>query len=189
MRTRDFGDYHFAPTGVFRQPDEAAANGPWDYVIVTTKALPDVSDDSVLVAPFVSAGTAIVLIQNGIGVEQPYRTRFKDTAIISGVTVCSAEQVEPGVVVQNRWTRISLGPFTQGKGGPGTATEADARTREFAELLGNGGIKDAEVYDERMLQMVRWHKIAVRAFWQRRGVGVIMTLIMPLSHLLRSTLP
>jgi len=29
------------------------------------------------------------------------------------------------------------------------------------ELLKAGGIKDAEVYDEKGLQTVRWHKIAV----------------------------
>lgn len=166
MKTRDFGDYDFAPSAVHRRVEDAAADGAWDYVVVSTKALPDVSDDSVLVAPVVARGTAIVLIQNGLGVEAPYRARFKDNAIVSGVTVASAEQTEPGLIVQNRWTRISLGPYTDGLGnGDRTApqSEGDARTQAFARLLTAGGIKDAEVYSERMLQMVRWHKIAVRA--------------------------
>jgi ketopantoate reductase len=53
-----------------------------------------------------------VLIQNGVGVEQPYRTRFPTTPIISAVTVISAEQTSPGTVRQHRWTRIHLGPYT-----------------------------------------------------------------------------
>lgn len=103
--------------------------------------------------------TIIVLIQNGVGIEQPYRTRFPDTPILSAVTIVSAEQVEPGVIVQNRWTRISIGPFTDGNGFD-NATLAEP----FVSLLQKGGIKDAEVYDERGLQVVRWHKIAVSRF-------------------------
>lgn len=161
MKTRDFGAYEFSPSAVFRRVDDAAAHGAWDYVIVTTKALPDVADDSALIAPAVAPQTAIVLIQNGLGVEAPYRARFPQNVILSGVTVVSAEQTTPGTVVQNRWTRLSLGPYTDGSGA--RRTEGDARAEAFARLLGAGGIKDAEVYDERMLQMVRWHKIAINA--------------------------
>ena len=53
-----------------------------------------------------------MLIQNGVGVEQPYRTRFPSTPIISAVTVISAEQTSPGTIRQNRWTRIHIGPYS-----------------------------------------------------------------------------
>jgi len=53
-----------------------------------------------------------VLIQNGVGVEQPYRIRFPATPIISAVTVSSAEQTSPGTIRQNRWTRIHIGPYS-----------------------------------------------------------------------------
>ncbi len=91
---------------------DAASPRDWDYIIVTTKALPDRSDDSALIAPLVGPRSCIVLIQNGVGVEQPYRTRFPATPIISAVTVISAEQTSPGTVRQNRWTRIHLGPYS-----------------------------------------------------------------------------
>ncbi|KAH6617063.1 ketopantoate reductase PanE/ApbA-domain-containing protein [Chaetomium tenue] len=120
LQTHTFGDYTFRPHAVFPSVAAAAANpspsgaGPheWDYIIVTTKALPDRSDDSALIAPLVSANSCIVLIQNGVGVEQPYRTRFPATPIISAVTVISAEQTSPGTVRQNRWTRIHIGPYS-----------------------------------------------------------------------------
>ncbi|KZW04402.1 2-dehydropantoate 2-reductase [Exidia glandulosa HHB12029] len=165
LKTRSFGEFDYAPASLFRRVEDAAAvPDKWDYVIIATKALPDISDDSALVQPVVAPQTALVLIQNGLGVEAPYRARFPHNVIISGVTVVSAEQTEPGVIVQNRWTRISLGPYTDGIGSKeGRETEGDARTTAFARLLGAGGIKDAEVHPERMLQMVRWHKIAINA--------------------------
>jgi 2-dehydropantoate 2-reductase len=60
--------------------------------------------------------------------------------------------------VQNRWTRISIGPYTDGVG----RDEKPEYNRLFVQLLQNGGVKDAEEYGENDLQMVRWHKIAVR---------------------------
>jgi len=161
MRTRNYGEYVFRPEGVYRDVKEAAKGGEWDYVVVTTKALPDVSDDSEVIVPVVGKRTTIVLIQNGVGVEEPYKRRFPDAAVLSAVTVVSAEQVEAGVVVQNRWTRVSIGPYESGE-------EGRRRTEEFVGLLKAGGVKDAEVYGERALQQVRWHKIAVRSCQHNR---------------------
>ena len=164
LTTHSFGDYHFCPEHVFNSIQVAAETKlHWDYVVVTAKALPDVTDDSILIAPVVDKDSSIVLIQNGVGVEEPYRRRFPSNPVLSAVTVISAEQVEHGVIRQNRWTRISIGPYTNGLWDPDSeATKlGDAKTAEFVSLLQDGGIKDAEMYDERGLQFVRWHKIAV----------------------------
>jgi len=125
LRTRSFGEYFFTPEYVFPSINDAAAPQPahlidstapvtsstptWDYIVVTTKALPDISDDSARIASLLASSprSAIVLIQNGVGVEEPYRRRFPETPVLSAVTIVSAEQVENGTVVQNRWTRIS----------------------------------------------------------------------------------
>src|ERR1700743_3597150 len=65
------------PPRVFDSPSSAVKAGvQWDYVVVSTKALPNVSDDSKLLEGLVTSRTAIVLIQNGLGVEQPYASRF-----------------------------------------------------------------------------------------------------------------
>jgi len=61
-----YGEYNWKPTNVYRNPKEAHGQR-WDYVVVTTKSLPDVSDDSALLEGVIAEGTAIVLIQNGIG--------------------------------------------------------------------------------------------------------------------------
>lgn len=169
MQTHTFGNYHFTPANVFPSVQEAAASKiKYDYVIVTTKALPDISDDSDLIKDVVSPGkTSIVLIQNGVGVEEPHRKRFADTPVLSAVTVVNAAQVSQGTIRQNKWTRISIGPYVR-SAGEDRQTRDDAlekrskdKTEQLVGLLKAGGVKDAEAYDEKSLQLVRWHKIAV----------------------------
>jgi 2-dehydropantoate 2-reductase len=191
LQTHTFGDYSFTPASVFpsvaaavasaipgssevldRQPG-AAKTFEWDYVVVTTKALPDRTDDSELIAPLISAKTAIVLVQNGVGVEEQYRRRFPETPIVSAVTIISAEQIAHGVVRQNRWTRIHIGPYTDSASyDTGTVKGDRARlqersiekTRQLADIFTRlGGIKDAEVTDEIGLQTIRWHKLCINA--------------------------
>ena len=171
LRTRSFGDYTFRPEAAFPSVAAAAqAERHWDYIFVTTKALPDLSDDSDMITPLVGPRSCIVLIQNGVGVEEPFRKRFPQTPIVSAVTVVSAEQLEPGVIRQNRWTRISIGPFTDGLGNDAgqdsdLARRGKACTESLAQWWGPdlGGIKDVEAHDEVGLQTVRWHKLCINA--------------------------
>lgn len=83
--------------------------------MVSTKALPDACDDSGLLVGLVrERHTAIVLMQNGLGVEDPYTRRFPSAAVLSAVTIVSAAQTEPVVVKHNHWTRIGVGPYLSG---------------------------------------------------------------------------
>ncbi|KAI0547989.1 2-dehydropantoate 2-reductase [Xylaria curta] len=187
LKTRSFGDYVFHPHAVF--PSVSAAAVPtssdrrssgrdgWDYVIVTTKALPDRTDDAAMIAPLVSPRTCIVLIQNGVGVEAPYRERFPQNPIVSAVTIVSAEQISQGVIRQNRWTRISLGPYTHGLGAAKASghEELAARGQECMERLAHwwtelGGIRDVETHTELELQTIRWHKLCINAAFNSTAV-------------------
>ena len=162
-----YGNYKFVPSQAFASPDEARKSKiQWDYIIVSTKALPDVSDDSEILEGLVGDGTAIVLVQNGLGVEAPYAERFPGKTICSAVTIVSAAQTSPGVIKHNRWTRINVGPFLPHlDNGHALFTDAKAieQNNRFVALLQAGGIKDASTYDHAKLQLVRWHKIAVNA--------------------------
>ncbi|KAG9243190.1 ketopantoate reductase PanE/ApbA-domain-containing protein [Calycina marina] len=170
-----FGTYSFTPTHTFASPAFAiASNTRWDYIVVSTKALPDLSDDSEILEGLVGQDTAIALIQNGLGVEEPYTKRFPGTVVLSAVTIASAAQNEPGVITHNRWTRISIGPYLSGTTESTTldmtgrrAVESNA---EFVRLLKEGGITDAEEYSHYKLQMVRWHKIAINASFNPSAV-------------------
>lgn len=132
---------------------------------MSTKAL--AKDDSGILFGLVEEGrTAIVLIQNGLGVEESYAKRFPSTVILSAVTIASAAQTSPGIIKHNRWTRISIGPYLPQINDPDTtSTERRAveSNKKFVQLLRIGGIQDAEEYSHAKLQMVRWHKIAINA--------------------------
>ncbi|KAK1448942.1 hypothetical protein CMEL01_08257 [Colletotrichum melonis] len=175
LQTHTFGDYIFHPHAAFPSVDAAASSQTqWDFVFVTTKALPDRSDDSAMIAPLVGKNTSIVLIQNGVGVEEPFRQRFPNNPIVSAVTIVSAEQTSPGVIRQNRWTRVSIGPHTNGLGTGDT--ELGQRGTKAVEQLGTwwgpgwGGIRDVEPHDEIGLQTVRWHKLCINAAFNPSAV-------------------
>jgi 2-dehydropantoate 2-reductase len=203
LLTHTFGDYTFTPAAVFPSVAAAAvspsASGSpgskeWDYVVVTTKALPDRTDDSALIAPLVGPKTCIVLVQNGVGVEEQYRRRFPRAPIISAVTVISAEQISPGTIRQHRWTRIHMGPYTDSAsmgeiqsgagettgvidaaGSSDTHVDLHRRGTEAVERLADymtrlGGIRDAEATDEIGLQTIRWHKLCINAAFNPSAV-------------------
>ena len=148
IESANFGTYHWRPHKTFPKPE--AARGSWEYIVVSTKALPDVSDDSALLEGLVQDGTKIVLIQNGLGVEEPYHKRFPRAHILSAVTIASCAQPEHGKIKHNRWTRINVGPYNTSES-----------CEEFVKML--SGIADASAYTEEKMQLLRWHKIAINA--------------------------
>lgn len=163
-----FDTYTFRPYRTFASPDEAASSGlAWDYVVVSTKALPDVTDDSGILTNLVRKNhSAIVLIQNGLGVEDPYVQRFPSTPILSAVTAVSAAQTEPGIIKHNRWTRISIGPYLKTGNAPRDEQAEEFsihKNNTFVKLLKDGGVEDANAHSHSSLQMIRWHKIAMNA--------------------------
>ncbi len=198
MQTHSFGDYTYVPYAVFpsvsaavpgpkpiaspalQQPSAPPPKDGWDYIVVTTKSLPDRTDDPALISPLVSPHSCIVLIQNGFGVEEPYRKRFPLNPILSAVTIVSAEQIKQGVIRQNRWTRISLGPFGHGARSAMAKVEGDAaevirlgheRMKDLARWwTEHGGIKDAETHTELELQTIRWHKLCINAAFNPTAV-------------------
>ncbi len=165
ITSHQYGDYVWTPTRVFDSPSSAAkANVQWDYVVVSTKALPNVSDDSKLVDGLVKPGSAVILIQNGLGVEQPYASRFPDSTILSAVTIASCAQPSNGHIKHNRWTRINIGPYFHDSASPSSVkSRATSQNAAFVALLTKGGIKDAIADTHEKLQLVRWHKIAINA--------------------------
>ena len=162
VSSSQFESQTFKPAQTFANADEARnSDTQWDYLLVSTKALPDVSDDTTLLEGLVGPKTAIVLVQNGLGVEEPYAKRFPHATILSAVTIASVAQPSPGQIKHNRWTRISIGPFFVNP--DKSNARATEQNTDLVKLFQKGGIKDAEEYDHAGLQFVRWHKIAINA--------------------------
>lgn len=67
IRSKIFGECHYHPFAT-RTVAEAANNGPFDYIIVASKAFPGTAK---MIKDAVTPGkTAIVLAQNGIAIEE-----------------------------------------------------------------------------------------------------------------------
>jgi 2-dehydropantoate 2-reductase len=104
---------HFHPN-VVRSPEEAASqHGPFDFIVVSTKAFPgQESSTPEILKPAVTQGkTTIVLIQNGIGIEPEYATAFPTNPLLSCVVYLPTTQTSPGHIHMGAVERLQIGTF------------------------------------------------------------------------------
>lgn len=90
IRSKLFGNVHYQPEVIRSISD---AKDPFDFILVCTKAFPGTSK---VIQAAVSPQTAVVLAQNGIGIEDEYAEMYPNNTIISGVVWLPTTQVEPG---------------------------------------------------------------------------------------------
>ncbi|KAI8323619.1 2-dehydropantoate 2-reductase [Martensiomyces pterosporus] len=110
INSAQFGTAIYRPKGLYKSVSEAAMyGGPFDYVIVALKALPNIYDSSEVIAPAVSDSTMVVLFQNGISIEDPYVKRFPTTPIASSVSFISVKQTAPGELRHGGFSLLAAG--------------------------------------------------------------------------------
>lgn len=161
------------PSRAFRTPGEAA-DRVYDYVLVTTKCTPDVQPLSSLVRdalrPPSSQETAptIILIQNGIGIEEEVHQSLVATGLASQIISCTAwvcsNVVEGGRKIQHTQQErldMSIYPALPLDQYPESAPER-ATFRRFVDLYRAGGGNPVPVND---IQPLRWKKILWNAGW------------------------
>ena len=136
---------------------EAKSHGPYRFIVIATKVLPTIPTIAEQLKPVVAPASALVLMQNGIAIEEEYRDVFPSNALLSSVVYLPVTQTSPAVVVHKDLERLQLGTF------PSNATaEHKAVAEEFADLLRQGGAT-TEVH--RDIQRQRWIKLLVNASW------------------------
>ncbi|KAF9189936.1 hypothetical protein BGZ51_009148 [Haplosporangium sp. Z 767] len=144
------GPHVFKPDHVVKTvPSEA-----YDYIVVCLKALPDVYSIPDIIAPAVEAspGACVVLIQNGIGIEDPIKKRFPNNPIISAVSYIGATQISAGVVYHSGMVqRLVVGLFE-----PIEGVDTARYLQVFGDLCKQGGI---EVTIADSIQNYRWQKL------------------------------
>ncbi|KAI4603511.1 hypothetical protein KJ359_003323 [Pestalotiopsis sp. 9143b] len=140
-----------------KSPAPEGAQSTFDYILVCSKALATSPSTAELIRPAVGPGTAIVLIQNGIGIEAEYAAAFPDNPVVSTVVYLPATQVRPGVVEHKEVELLHIGTY------PADAPrEAKDAARRLVDLLGAAGAT-AELHDD--VQEQRWSKLLVNASW------------------------
>jgi 2-dehydropantoate 2-reductase len=88
------------------------SHGPFQFIVIALKSLPDIYSIPELIAPAVTPfESTIVLIQNGIGIEQPFIDAFPHSTILSAVSMIGAHQLRSGVIKHDRSDILHVGPI------------------------------------------------------------------------------
>ncbi|KAG9039601.1 hypothetical protein FRB95_009181 [Tulasnella sp. JGI-2019a] len=139
----------FKPDRVVASVAEAA-DRLYKYVVVCTKALPDVLPTSKLLAPLLEPSythpqPTYVLVQNGLGVEKDLYARLleRDPSATPQIIACAVFIVAQmsGNTVTNaaKAARLEMGVYTPVNGVHSTAIAAPSNVTEFIDMLKAGG--------------------------------------------------
>lgn len=162
--SQSLGDELFVPHEVLPSCSDYSGEPP-DYLIVTLKVLQGV-DRCALMAPAVGPHTVIVLIENGVEIEQEIQEAFPHHHIISCLAFIQVSRTAPGLIEHYAYGELTLGSFPQG---------ISQACRALAKLFESGGVK--VVLTENIIQG-RWQKLLWNAAFNPVSVlgGAIDTL-------------
>lgn len=137
-------------SSVYRSPSDAGK--VFDYIVCAHKAI-DPASAPPLFNEVADENTTFVLIQNGVGNEEPFRKAFPKCSIISCVTWTGATQHSPGIISHGDCEDMQIGLYPN----PDIDASLDkSRLDGFAELLTKGGTKFQVEND---IQIKRWEKV------------------------------
>jgi 2-dehydropantoate 2-reductase len=133
---------------------------PFDYVVCTTKNVPDVPPDLVtLIAPSITSGhTVIVLVQNGLNIEKPLFRQFPNNIVLSGVSMIGSHEVLPGVIEHDFPDTLVVGAFRNSNLDP---AKEEAAAKRFVELYSGGGKTKCKFTNN--VGFSRWRKLIYNA--------------------------
>lgn len=154
---------------------EGEGKGVYDYLLVACKAIPE-AQIAETIAPAVTRGrTTIVLLQNGIGIEEEYSKKFPENLLLSGVVYCPVTQTSPGYITMGDVERLEIGEFSSSSSSSvenknknsttTTTTEIHPSTSKFLSLLKSGGGNPIHYHPSTSMQERRWFKLLLNAPW------------------------
>jgi 2-dehydropantoate 2-reductase len=143
-----WGDFQFKPAQVVRRAAEYGP--PPDFILVALKVLPDV-DTAEIIRDAVGPDTAIILVQNGIGIDEPVAAAFPHNEIISAIAFIAVSRTGPGRILHADYGRLVLGRFPSG---------TSPRVGHLAKLFHAGSVP-CEITDD--IVAARWRKLVWNA--------------------------
>ncbi|KAI8624998.1 2-dehydropantoate 2-reductase [Xylariaceae sp. FL1651] len=157
ITSENHGNHIVQPYKVVKSAAEAQST--FDYIVCAHKAINQASVPEQLASAVDEEKTTIVIIQNGVGNEEPFRKRFPGASIISCVTWVGARQTEPGIVAHTKSEDMQIGLF------PNKSVNESVekgRLDKFASLLTQGKTVFQVVPN---IQVQRWEKVVWNAAW------------------------
>jgi 2-dehydropantoate 2-reductase len=143
-----YGDFHFTPAKVVHDVNEYGV--PPDYILVALKVLPEI-DTAGIIKDIVGPDTSILLLQNGIEIEDPVARAFPENEIISGLAFICVTRTRPGHIEHIDFGRLVLGRYPGGSSG---------KVAELANLFNNSGVP-CDVTED--VVTARWRKLVWNA--------------------------
>ncbi|KAK0702213.1 2-dehydropantoate 2-reductase [Lasiosphaeris hirsuta] len=119
INSLDHGDIRgWRPTQIRNTVPNVSLEGnaviqPYDFVVVTTKNIADISPRVAdIIAPAITPGyTAVALIQNGFNIEKPIIAAFPNNPVISGISYIGATEGPLGTIKHDDHDEIAIGAF------------------------------------------------------------------------------
>ncbi|KAK3708042.1 hypothetical protein LTR37_011735 [Vermiconidia calcicola] len=149
----------FRPSRILNKVPDATHEEPFEYIIVTTKNIPDVRPNVLdVIGPAVTPGTStVVLLQNGLNIEKPVVDRFPDNVVLSGVSIISATE-RTGHVKHEFTDSAKIGPFPSLEA---PAEKAKDSARRLVDMYNACGKVDWSIDDN--VAFTRYRKLVYNA--------------------------
>ena len=144
-----YGQLHLQSVQAWGDPAEMP---PCDWLLVGAK-----TTSNAQLAPVITRlsrpGTRVVLLQNGLAVEEQLRPLLPDNLhLLGGLCFICTHRAAPGVIEHQALGAVNLGYHS----GPARAGESLAIVEEGAELFRSAGLESVAMAD---LQQARWQKL------------------------------
>ncbi|OMH82107.1 putative 2-dehydropantoate 2-reductase [Zancudomyces culisetae] len=149
----------FHPDEVLTCAKGASTNNiVFDYVFVCTKCLPNISDPSDAILPYISSNkTVIILVQNGVGIEEPVKNKLPLNTLVSSVINVSASQTENGVITYAGRINLKFGFYVQEGQDLDEYNKQNRHTLQKIHKLLVAGDIGSTIFEN--IQPVRWSKV------------------------------
>lgn len=143
-----WGDFNFKPQKVLKNISEYKDEA--DFILVATKVLPEISIPD-LIAPVLTSKTSIILLQNGIHIENSIMKAFPNHHLISALAFVCVGKTALGKIHHQDYGRLVIGDF---------ANQNIDKTSELAALWNQAGVS-CEV--SKNIRIDRWKKLVWNA--------------------------
>ena len=159
------GSFHLSDVNAYQQTQDMP---PCDVVLVGLKTINNGKLQSLL-PPLLHDHTLVVLIQNGIGVEEDVQKMFPDVQLAAGLAFICSAKTEPGVVNHQFLGNINLANYS---------CRDEAQMQAVVDEFCEAGIETALVeYHE-----ARWKK----AVWNMPYNGMTVALLTQTDRLMKN---
>ncbi|CZR68160.1 related to ketopantoate reductase [Phialocephala subalpina] len=169
-------------------PEVSNDTKPFDYIVVTTKNIPDIPPTVVdIIHPAVTPGhSVIVLIQNGVKIENPLISAFSNV-VISCISRMSSAELSHGEIFHQDHDTLLIGPLDNLNIPSSTSLSA---AKQFVDLYNAAGRATCVLEED--VAFIRWRKLVYNVSFNSlcaitsRDTSKLRLADFPVEELLRS---